>query len=86
MTDTTQKKRGRPATGTAMTPAQRKAAQRERALEQVAICEDMAAVSTTMLCELLPIAVNQGRAYLTQEMAQELLKRAKENSRLFNPQ
>jgi hypothetical protein len=79
-------KRGRPATGTAMTPAQRKAAQRERALEQVAICEDLTTVSTTMLCELLPIAVNQGRVYLARDITDELLARAKQQSALFNPQ
>lgn len=70
------KRRGRPATGKAMTAAERKRAQRERDREAFWKCTPAGEMSTTGLLESLAYAVHRGLSIDAKEIAAELVKRA----------
>lgn len=78
------KKRGRPATGKAMTAAERKRAQRERdrhaftAIEGESGKKEPQDMSVTALIENLQHAVSKGWAIDARELADELVKRAEQ--------
>jgi len=72
-------RRGRPVTGTAMTPAQRMAAKRARdraAINAAVYPVDYASVSTSALIESLSGCVNMGMPAAVRKVAAELVKRA----------
>lgn len=64
------KKRGRPATGKALTPAERKRKQRDRALFK--LFEDVTALSTTSLLEHLQSAIAERRTATARKLLDEL--------------
>lgn len=70
------KKVGRPSTGSALTPAQRKAQQRQRDREKV-VSENLSDVTITALCEQLQRVVSNGDVDLVKGITLELMKRAK---------
>lgn len=70
------KKRGRPATGSAMTAAQRKADQRKRD-RQLVTSENLTDATTTALCEQLQHRVSIGDVDLVKGITLELMKRAR---------
>lgn len=77
------RRKGRPPSGNAMTPAKRKAAQRRR--DFTALCTDLNAIdfrgaSITSLLEYLPKAISAGRVMAVEAISQELVVRAQENS------
>lgn len=72
-------KRGRPATGTAKSAAERKAEQRQRAFERFQKGDDLETFTTAMLCEMLPRMVKEGFPVCVETIAEELAKRATEN-------
>lgn len=72
-------KRGRPATGTAKSAAQRKAEQRQRAFKRFQNGDDLDTFTTAMLCEMLPGMVKEGLHHCVVTIAEELTKRADEN-------
>lgn len=67
---------GRPSTGSALTAAQRKAAQRARDREKVGN-ENLSDASITALCERLQRTVSMGDVDLVKGITMELLRRAK---------
>lgn len=75
------KRRGRPATGQAMSAAKRKRAQRERDRHAFTAIEGKAPqdMSVTALIENLQYAVSKGWAIDARELADELVKRARAN-------
>ena len=76
-------KRGRPATGKAMTAAERKRAQRERDRKQICdrfhIMGNWENITMTALLEGMASAVRAGSALLVEKIAGELARRATEN-------
>lgn len=74
------KRRGRPATGKAMTAAERKRAQRERDREAFWKCTPAGEMSTTGLLESLAYAVNRGLSIDAKAIADELVKRAEKTA------
>lgn len=64
------KKRGRPATGKALTPAERKRKQRDRDLFK--LFEDVTALSTTSLLEQLQSAIAERRTATARKLLDEL--------------
>lgn len=70
------KKVGRPSTGSALTPAQRKAQQRQRDREKVGN-ENLTEASITALCERLQKTVSMGDVDLVKGITLELMKRAR---------
>ena len=78
------KKRGRPVTGSAMTPAERKRAQRQRVRDDLrAVSQGEAKYSEltlTSLFQLLEEAVRFGNPDMVGTIAKELKSRAKSNS------
>ena len=70
------RKRGRPSTGDAMTPAQRKRAQRSRDRSASRV-DDYASCTTERLLRDLGYAVAHGMMYTAQGIAAELHNRAK---------
>ncbi|GAI68573.1 unnamed protein product [marine sediment metagenome] len=74
-------KRGRPATGTAKSAAERKAEQRQRAFERFQNGDDLDTFTTAMLCEMLPGMVKEGFPVCVETIAEELTRRATENYR-----
>ncbi len=70
------KKPGRPSTGTALTPAQRKAQQRQRDREKV-VSDNLSDATITALCESLQKSVSTGDVDLVKGITLELMKRAK---------
>ena len=72
-------KRGRPSTGNAMTPAQRKALQRARAVRVVGPFGDITNAPVTSILEELAIAVRSGDIKTTERACKELAARAKKN-------
>ena len=74
------KKRGRPSTGTALTPAERKARQRDRDTRKTinAVASGgFNAISTTGLLEQLSSAISLKNYDLAKVLASHLVKRAK---------
>lgn len=70
------KKLGRPSTGSALTPAQRKAQQRQRD-RQLITNESLSNATTTALCEQLQHRVSMGDVDLVKGITLELMKRAR---------
>ncbi len=77
----TPKKRGRPATGNAMSAAERKRLQRSRAAAiRFSMCKtDIATAPVTSLIEELATAVRSGDVDTAKRISAELMRRAKEN-------
>lgn len=74
------KKRGRPSTGTALTPAERKARQRDRDTRKTinaVVSGGFSEISTTGLLEQLSTAVATKNHDLAKVLAAQLVKRAK---------
>lgn len=69
------RKRGRPSTGDAMTPAQRKRAQRARD-RAASMTDDYTNCTNERLLRELGFAVTHGLCYLSQAIARELQYRA----------
>ena len=67
------KKRGRPATGKALTPAERKRNQRYRDLQK--LFDDITALSTTSLLEQLQSAIAERRTATARNLLVELYLR-----------
>lgn len=80
------KRRGRPPTGTAKTPAQRKAEQRERdrmllAGSEVIVEHDGSHVTVTGMVEAIGRAAAAGNADLIEHLAAELAQRVRAKNR-----
>lgn len=79
------KNRGRPATGNAMTPAERKRRQRSRAATELRKAmngeQSMADLSMTALMHELHYAVKLGQVEIVKKLNAEILKRAKGNAK-----
>lgn len=78
------KRRGRPPTGTAKTPAQRKQIQRERDRTRLAGAEaeqDALPVTVTGMVEAIGRAAAAGNADLIEHLARELAKRVRVKSK-----
>ena len=73
------RKRGRPATGTAKSAAERKAEQRQRAVKRFMNGDELDTFTTAMLCEMLPGMVKEGLPNCVGAIAEELTRRASEN-------
>lgn len=74
-------KRGRPSTGKALTPAERKKQQRERAKKTIWSSDipDYSQIPTAMLLESLSFAVSTGAPNIAKAITREIIKRAKAN-------
>lgn len=79
----TPKKRGRPATGHAMTPAERKREQRRRDQRAIWMADspEWQGLTVTGLLEHMGQAVAGGYAGVAQAIANELIRRAAENKK-----
>ena len=71
------KKRGRPATGQAMTAAERKRQQRARAKKLLTTPGDLKSLPTSSLVELVAKMVAEGMPENLKQVQRELLARAK---------
>lgn len=77
------RRRGRPSTGKAMTEAEKKRAQRERAraiIWETAGIPDYTQVPTAMLVEAVSQSVARGSPHILKACAKELVQRAQANS------
>ncbi len=71
------KKRGRPSTGDAMTPAQRKRAQRSRDAKKIYGSDDYQTATLTGLLEKLSHLVTEKKTEQVKAIARELIRRSK---------